>query len=128
MPTQVRTPRTVIYKGSGVQILARIVGNDGNFIQQSDFGTITFAVIDRDGDRTTPTDSGSLTVANVVFDTLQNDGRWTEDEIGYNFLTEMVASAFPEGGRVYNVEVLFTPSAGEPYFQVWQVDTEDTLT
>lgn len=127
MPTQIRTTRSVIYEGSGVQILARVVGTDGSLIQQADFGTIDFTVRDRDGDRAVATDSGALVVADVVFDTLQNDGRWTEDNIGYNFLTEISASAFPEGGRGYQVVVEFNQTVGQPYSQAWDIDTFDII-
>ena len=62
----------------------------------------------------------SLTVADVVFDTLQTDGRWTEDSTGYNFSLQLDASAnppFPASGVAqknrYDLRVWFTPATGQ---------------
>ena len=61
-------------------------------------------------------DGVSLTVANVIFDTLQTDERWTRDDTGYNFrhaLDVSTHAAFAEAGRDYLVEYRLTPVFGQ---------------
>lgn len=52
--------------------------------------------------------SGSLTVANVIFDTLQTGTIWDADPIGYNFKAKLLAASFPTGERTYRVQFLLT--------------------
>lgn len=93
---------------------------------------------DRSG-ATTP-GSGSLTVASVVFDSLQqSDPRWTRDNaqtpdawglFGYNFATELPASLFPATSttaaailaapKEYQADVIFTPASGQAFRVVFR--------
>lgn len=65
------------------------------------------------------TNATSLTVADVVFDTLQP---WDVDDVGYNFrgvippeaLGEIDIDDFPKGQWV-RVDVLVTPTSGDPF-------------
>ena len=60
-------------------------------------------------------DSGTLTIANVVFDTLQTtalDPWWTADSTGYNFGWLVPATTMIVGGIPYNIDLTFTPTAG----------------
>ena len=57
-----------------------------------------------------------LTVADVVFNTLQNDALWTVDATGYNFrhvLDVTVNQAFTIAGRRFLVEFELTPGSGQ---------------
>jgi len=114
-----------IYEDSGAYLMARVLGGDGSAVQQSDISSIAYSVYDMD-DTSSP-GTGSLTVANVVYDTLQTDSRWTTDTTGYNFGWSAPASLFATGDRVYKVEVLFTPASGEVFHVQWDVTTRSML-
>lgn len=72
--------------------------------------------------------SGTLTVGSVVFDTLQTDGRWDTDVVGYNFRHDNDHQVLTSAGR-YRIEYEVTMSAGnrfllDPVF----VDVQEMLT
>lgn len=118
--------KAVVFEDSGLTLMARIVGNDGEYIKQADFGTITYAVHDSDGAEVTA--STSLTPANVIFDTLQTSGddpRWPHGDVGFNFAFVLPAASSPTGGKTNLVEVKFVPSSGEPFHVVWEVGVLD---
>jgi hypothetical protein len=54
----------------------------GELWTQSDVATISFKIWNSSN---VEVSSGDLVVSSVVFDTLQTDGRWKNDSIGYNF-------------------------------------------
>ena len=73
----------------------------------------------------------TLTVADVIFDTLQTDANdWTKDGDGYNFRTETTAEMTPTAPAQgvspdftrYRFEVWFTPATGEKWMQVFFLD------
>ena len=116
-----------IWEGSGATIMSRSYLNSGSAITQATISTLTYKVFDLSSTApTTATSTGSFTVASVVFDTLQTDAIWTADSTGYNFKAAMTAASFPDGDRVYRVEVKFTPSSGQAWYQVWLVDSAET--
>jgi hypothetical protein len=105
------TPRIYegsIYEGQRATLLARIVGSDGVPIKQADVSSI--AVSYRNFDDTTvelATETPDKTV--VIKDTLQLDGLWDEDEIGYNFLMVTGVGKLAQDGRyTYLAEVVIT--------------------
>lgn len=127
---------------SGVTLLARVRGAAGSLITQSSISTITYSV----SNLTAGTTSGStsLTVSAVVFNDLQQDDpRWTKDSAsdpgidgsyGYNFAATIPATAFavsvldsdasdpvPDQVR-YQVDVVFTPTSGQPFRLVFKVN------
>lgn len=67
--------------------------------------------------------AASLTVSDVVFDTLQTTAPWdsTVDATGYNFKDVVPAAKFPTGRKWYRVEYLVTPTTGEAFPIVWIV-------
>jgi len=101
------------FEDSGHSIMARVIGNDAASIVQSDITSIAYKVRDLAcGEQTV---SAAMTVATVVFDTLQTDARWTVDLIGYNFRYDVPASELPNGSRTYRFEIVFTPSSGQVF-------------
>jgi len=110
-----------IYEDSGAYLMARVLGGDGAAVQQADVSSIAYSVYDMD-DTSSPA-TGTLTVANVVYDTLQTDARWTKDSTGYNFGWAAAATLFPTGDKLYLAELLFTPASGEAYHLVFHVRT-----
>jgi hypothetical protein len=101
-----------VIEDSGVRWMARILAVSGSAILQANVSTIAYSVFDK-SDPTTATATGTLTIASVIFDTLQTDSRWTKDETGYNFAWNVPASIFATGDKTYRIEVKITPTSGE---------------
>ena len=98
-----------VAEDSTFSIMARLHVNGANAVQ-SDFSGITYKAWNTN-DRETVVASGSLSVATVVFNTLQTDGRWTEDATGYNFRHDIAADVFTTPG-VYRIEYTGTLAGG----------------
>ena len=98
------------YEDSAFVLLAR-VEIDGANATQSTVSAITWKAFDVT-DPDTVYDSGTLTVSSVVFDTLQTDGRWSEDWTGYNFRHEVAATVFATPDKRYRIEHKVTTSGG----------------
>ena len=115
-----------IYEDTGVTCMSRIFGDDGLAVEQSDVSSIDLAVFKNT--TTSATYTASLTVADVIFDTLQTDARWSLDSTGYNFRYAVVASVFAEGDYTYRLEFKFTPASGSQYFVIFEIDTVEVFT
>lgn len=61
-------------------------------------------------------------IADVLYDTLQTDSRWTKDTTGYNLAIELPPGSRPAGGW-HRIEAVITPVTGSPYPVVWGVRT-----
>ena len=112
----------VAFKNGSITCMARVTGADAANIQQADISSGVYSLYlldDQDPDsRTAVTGhaAGSLTIASVIFDTLQTDARWTVDSTGYNFKHVIDISAnvaFAIAGRRYLVEYTLTPASGQ---------------
>jgi hypothetical protein len=110
------------FRNGSATLLARIVGTGGAPVLQADVSAVKYTVYlldDQNPDSRTAVaeHSGvSLTVADVVFDTLQTDPIWTIDATGYNFrhvLDVSAYSAFAVAGRRYLVEYQLTSAVGQ---------------
>lgn len=112
------------FEDGGLSLMARVVGNNAANIVQSDITSITCSVFDLDSATPdTAIATPTITVANVVYDTLQTDNRWTKDSTGYNFRYDALASQVPTGDRRYRWEFVFNPASGEDFLVVFQVAT-----
>ncbi len=117
--------QVVSWADSGVTLMARIQGSDAANITQAAITTIAYDVYDLGS--STPTVAlgasvAELTVADVVFDTLQTGSRWDADSTGYNFKHVVAATTLANGGNKYGVKYTFTPASGEPFlveFEIW---------
>ena len=108
-----------VYEDSTFSLMARFEV-DGANAEQADCSSITMkAWATSDFDSTVL--SESLTVASVVFDTLQTDGRWSEDTTGYNFRYDVADSICTTPGTVYRFEAVVTTSNGKLPPMVWEV-------
>jgi hypothetical protein len=110
------------FKNGSATLLARIVGHSGANVLQADLNTIKYTVYlldDQNSDNRTAVDGHAnvaLTIAEVIFNTLQTDAVWTVDATGYNFRHELNVSAhqaFAVAGRRYLVEYQLTPAVGQ---------------
>gem|GEM_PF-6175614 len=108
--------RYELLESCGVTYMARIVGDDGTLVNQATFaggGSITYKVFDTDAGNA-ETGSGTLTVADVVYNAAQDDAAWPYDD-GYNVRYVLPASCFPTGSHLYRVELIYTPGTGERF-------------
>lgn len=87
----------------------------GANVTQSDVSSIQYAVIN-DGTKEVITSLASLTVSSVVFDTLQTDDRWTEDNTGYNFRHDVDQSVLTNPDISYRFEYKVTLSSGNEFW------------
>jgi hypothetical protein len=110
------------FKNGTAVLMARIVDSDGDNIQQTDVSAVKYSVYELDScrpDNLTVVDGHedvTLTVADVVYDSLQTGGLWTVDSTGYNFRHEInvtSAEAFPKAGAQYQVRYQLTPTDGQ---------------
>lgn len=99
--------------------MARILDEDGDELTQSAVTGVTYSIFSlaSDNSRTVVTghDGASLTVADVIFDTLLTTKRWTRDDTGYNFrhVVDISANAaFSTTGK-YLIEYIVDPAVGQ---------------
>ena len=117
---------------SGVALMARVLGNNGEPILQATISSIGYTVHNLD-DSTITDVTGSFTVSSAIYDSLQrSDLTWTKDDVdnpgtdgryGYNFKDVVPASAFTPGNQRYQVDVKFTPASGQVFYVVFQFNT-----
>ena len=85
--------------GTGVTVLARLRGADGQLVTQASLASVTYSVADLTSGEVLGT--GTVTISSAVYDDLQQgDPRWTADgvnavgddgEHGFNFAATPVA-------------------------------------
>jgi hypothetical protein len=114
-----------VFEDSGCYLLARIRGNDAANIVQADISSINLCVSQKGG--TPDTVGTAVTVATVIFNTLQTDARWTVDATGYNFRYAVSAAELPLAPRTYVFEFKFTPASGPVFHVVFEVPTLSLL-
>lgn len=111
-----------VNRGSTCTNMRRVTGADAANIVQADISTITYSIFlldDQEADSRTAVaehQDVDVAVADTIFDTLQTDGRWTEDATGYNFRHTVDVSsnaAFAVAGRRYLIEYKLTPGSGQ---------------
>lgn len=114
-----------VFEDSALYLMGRGKGPGGAYMLQADIQSIDLKVFEQ-GKPGTVIDTQTLTVSQVVFDTLQTDARWTKDATGYNFRYQTLVTQLPDGGKTYVFEFKFTPAGGGPIFHaVFHVPTLD---
>jgi hypothetical protein len=118
-----------VIENSAALLLARVIGADGDPIQQADVSALKLKVFDPDGVLITPTGGGggytgtTLLPADVILDTPgTNEVLWPYDD-GYNFIAQLDGSYWPEGGKTYQAEVKVTPVSGDAYYLLFALTT-----
>ena len=135
MPAAKHIQGTVLKGGTAI-FLARLVNNSGSLITQSSLssGVYTISRLDpNDPDSETAATghvAATLTIASVIFDTLQRDELWKNDEgqyldeLGYNFKHQPDVStnaAFAVAGTRYKINYRLTPSSGQVIVVAFEV-------
>ena len=113
-----------VIENSAAVLLARVTDVTGDPVTQADVARLTCKVFDADTE--TMTGNPTLDVADVVFNTLQKDARWTADKVGYNVAVPLSGDHWPTQGA-YTVEVKVTPTAGDPFYLIWHLQAENVL-
>lgn len=112
-----------VFEQSSAVLLARVTFADGQAVQQADLASGEYQVMELDpckeGEGTVVSghDGVSLTISDVVYDTLQTDAPWSVDSIGYNFRHEVdvgASHAFVNAGQEYQVRYTLNPTSGQP--------------
>lgn len=97
---------------------------EGNLAKQADISSIEAKVFDLSGTTpTTATQTYTLTVSSVIYDTLQTSGVWGLIDGGGNFLYDLPAAAVPSSDLIYRVEVSFTFTNGNAAKGKWELTT-----
>lgn len=114
------------FPGSGHTVYGLVQGAAGANVTQASISSIAWSVTRiADDSEETETESGSLTIASVVFDTPQDsddDPRIPSGQTA-NFIATINATAFPVAGRGlrHRITITFTPATGQPFAQDWVV-------
>jgi hypothetical protein len=127
-PTAARSQADTVFKGGTVGLYARVLGWDGEDLQQSDVTSIVYSiyVLDVDDEDVRTAVSGhatsTLTVGDVLWDTVQSD-EWASNW-NFKFIPNISTSAaFADVGTTYLVEVTFTPTTGQKIVVRFKVRT-----
>ena len=118
----VRVIKGILFEDGGGTNIARVANISGTNITQASLSSIYYSVFDMTTSQVILA-STQLTIANVVFDTLQTAAVWTLDSTGYNFRHDFAATCIPEGDHVYRFEYKFTPGSGEVFWQPFEITT-----
>ena len=98
---------------------------DGSNATQEDCSSIAVKAWDTSDFGTEVLDA-TLTVATVVFDTLQTDGRWVKDSTGYNFRYDVADTICTVAGALYRFEVVVETTGGTLPPMAWEVICRET--
>jgi hypothetical protein len=110
------------FKNGSAILMARIVDAAGANVQQAGIAAIEYSVFELDPCRpddlaiVSGHDGVALTVANVIYNSLQTGGLWTLDATGYNFRHDIdvtSSEAFPKAGVEYQIRYELTPTTGQ---------------
>ena len=104
----------IVNQNSTFAIMYRVLVDGSNMVQ-ADVDTIEFAVYN-DDTREQVQALTALVVANVVFDTLQTDDRWSADSDGYNFRHDVSHSLLTDPDVTYRIEYKITLDGGSEFY------------
>lgn len=114
-----------VWEGSSLKVMARLVDVNNVLITRAAVSSIRYRVVADDVEVVALT---TLTVADVVFDTLQttaDDAAWTKDS-GYNFRYIFPPSTIPNGGTTYYIPIEFTDASSRISYCNVKVTTNET--
>ena len=114
--------RVVIMEDSALVCRDLLTLASGTAITQASCTSISYRVCDVE-DVSTVVASGTWTISDVIFDTLQVPASWTRDTTGYNFGAELSASCFPAGNKIYRVDIALVLTTGQTLRWAKEVST-----
>lgn len=93
-------------QGSGA---ATGVAGEGKWVRQVDLLSITVRVFDETTGEEITDGAQTVAIADVILDVpVTSTELWTADTVGYNFLHDLAAEYFPDGGHHYRAEYKYT--------------------
>lgn len=113
------------FEDSGGSLMARVVGPNAATVTSTMLSGITYSVYDTAEPSTSLVNASTLTIGDVIYDTLQTDARWSRDSVGYNFRFDTFSSELPTGKRKYRYEFRFVPVSGQQFHAAWEITTVD---
>jgi hypothetical protein len=122
-----------IFEDDDWTALARLTAPNGTVLIQSDFSSGMLYVYDY-RDPQTLRYSVALTVASVIFNSLQQDGYWDKDSQGYNFRFTLpfsdleTAGAEWEGGHDYRAEFVFQSATWGKVQAYYRIPVRESFT
>lgn len=103
MQTSPTKATVAIWEGASPVVMAYVVDSDDDDVTQAGVASISYAIVNLRTQVVLST--GTLTIADVIYDTLQTGNGWTYPGNGYNFRWKIPGSSFPAGAGVYRVEI-----------------------
>jgi len=104
----------VVREASSASVMYR-VSTGGAYITQAGVSSVQYAIIN-DATKVVISALASLTVADVVYDALQTDSMWTEDNTGYNLRHDIDQTVFTDPKIRYRLEYLITLTGGTSFY------------
>lgn len=104
-------------------LMKRAFNTAGADITIASISTITYTIHDT-ADGTEVVAQTSLTVADVVFDTLQITDAWLNaggEADGYNVGAELPGSGWATPGQILQIQATVTPVSGSVFPLIWRV-------
>lgn len=120
-----RVQKCRIIEDQAAVFLARLHDHDGNRVTQASLASITWGAFN--SITGTSLGSGSLTIADVIYDALQTAAIWTADAVGFNFKARLPASAFATGDAIARVDFKFTDNNGDVFFVLYECEVVAVL-
>lgn len=113
------------YAGRSCLLMARVLVNivgEATYVKQANLTSISYVVWNR-GVQVGLT--GTLVIADVIYDTLQTGSTWTTtiDSTGGNFSFELSGDYLPDADEMYTVTVTFAPTGGEEFDVEFEIAT-----
>jgi hypothetical protein len=105
--------------------LARLIAPSGSNVVKSDLSSVVVDIYDTTNLPSIKTYSSSLNISEIIYDTLQLDGRWTVDKKGYNFAHQMPSSVFSSTSKKYQVQYRFTLVNGNLFTSLYRITVEN---
>lgn len=100
------TPKYTVNEASSFSAMFRVTA-DGQNITQADVSDVRFAVLN-DATKEVIQGLSSLSVEDVVFNTIQKDDRWSVDAVGYNLRHDISHTLVTDPSVTYRFEYRVT--------------------
>lgn len=121
-----------VWEDTAAIFLARVVNADGDLLTTSNISSMVYTVYDA-GVAVAGHNGASLTVADVIFDTVVTSGSdvhwpYPDSARGYNFKAIIAGTAWADADETRRIVFTATPTSGNDLRWVYQVTAQGLLT